>query len=645
MATPPMQSVTDATERSPEEQRAPVVVEAPGVATAAAHLPALARAPAQGLGAAQRGNGAGAPTAAMVMAMQQRVGNQAVARMLQRKEGEAAPTVTPGSAPGAQPATGTTAAPAGQKTKNLVLNAIYHNLPGESKTVKSRAATDKDALWIDPLSTHSNAPSVAESTKSLAIVTGGQQRIESMAAPVTDTPTPVGRGSITTELKYTKAKNDSYDVKVTGLKGNVAKEATAAAQAFVREKISVFGDLDEIQRQAQAKLTAEHPEATVAISLRPNKVEDVGRTTVYYKMKGDAEILLDIVVVPDGEKEVTSGGSQTKGSSTDDSTASKSSSSSEKTTTDNTSSDSSKTTTSMTEQEESAYNQSVSRVLDDYVTKTRTLRSQLTEDLSKKVVSDTEFHSTGQVTVDGKKEKIDNWKETIEKGKRKKENWAAIAQKPVKFVKKLLDAPLSILPGKLGRLARKLNRWAWAVDAVDEGLGMLAESGTVDFTDTTVDSKSTTTDKSTTDTKNDGTVKDTTTTTAQIKKVLDESETEEWKRHLQDVTTTAATYSRKVKRDTSSQTDSAHKDHGTVQTDKQAQEAAEAHKKLQNQSTTSSFEVKSKWTYSKPALNATVVGGKAEVANASFGVDPDETAAAPAAAPQPTPAPTPTPAP
>jgi hypothetical protein len=588
----------------------------------------------------------------MVMAMQRRAGNQAVARYLQASRALVARdgTVEAPPATAGQPATGTpspTSAPVAasgttpNKTATLKINALFDDVPGESKA-KVRKATDQDALWFDPLKTHSNAPDVAESTTAQGVATGGQQQIESFPAPVTGGAKPIGRGSITAQLKYTSQKDASFDVQVAGVKKSVEAKATQTARKFIEGKIKTFGDVDEIQTQADAHLAEAYPGAKTTISVRPKKVQDTGRSTFYYKIRGDAGLLMDVKVVPVGEKQTVSGGSKTTGSSTEDESAKKGSSESGKVDIDKSTQEHEKTTSQSKTVIEAEYNKQVVKTLDDYVQKVSSVRQTVASDLSKKVVTDDKYRDKDHEEISKKNTKITDYTKNVKKGDKNDDNWAERIKKGVKIAKKVTSIPYIDKVPVIGWLTRRVKGW-W-LDLAEEGLDLFAESGKVEYEDTKVNTKTTDDGKVVDDRNREVTRHIVEDTKRKLVEDFTEKTEEDWKRHLKEVTETKEKYKSTETTDTSSATDKSKDEKYRESTSKEATEEAEKHKAAQNQSVTTTFQVAQTWTYSVPAVNAQVVNGNAEVAASAFGPDPDETSA-PAGTPAPSAAPAPTPTP
>src|SRR5690606_3135499 len=83
-----------------------------------------------------------------------------------------------------------------------------------------------------------------------------------------------------------------------------ASRARAEALKFIQRAVQDFGDVDQLQARASAHL-AEHgfPDATISIQRRHTK--DLGETSFHYRMRGPAQVLMDIVAADAGQKETT----------------------------------------------------------------------------------------------------------------------------------------------------------------------------------------------------------------------------------------------------------------------------------------------------------------------------------------------------
>ena len=579
---------------------------------------------------------ASAPSPAAVLAMQRNAGNQAVQRylsgngaVLQRKEGDASASAEPSTAPPV-PGTPVPGAATAKDTRTLKITAIFDDVPGESN-VGVRKAKDTDALWFDPLKTHSDAPDVAESTVAKGVLTSGQQQIDSFAAPVTSGGAkPVGRGSITAQLKYTSAKNDSYNVEVTGLTPAQDKKATPVAKEFVKSKIEVFGDVDEIAKQTEAHLAESFPGAKVAITPKRSErksdpLKDMGRSHFHYKLKGNAGILINVQVVPASQKQTTSSGSKTTGSSTEDTSSSSTSSEKGKVDIDKKVTDSEKSKSASKELVETTYNEAVVKTIDDYITATKSIHEETAQDLAKKVVTDTEYNAKETEKAGYSKKKVTDYTKNVEKGEKSKDNWAEKIKKGVKVVRKATSIPwLDKIKG-IGWISRKIK--GWQLDLIEAGADIFAETGKAQYEDTKVKSTETDEGSSTKDKDTNITRRDETKTTEQVKKDYQSDTKEEWERHMEEVTKISKEYRSKTTKESSSSTDKAHDESYKESTQKDKADAAEEHKKTQNQSVTTSFQVSQNWTFSVPVVRADPIGD-VEVAGTPYGKDPDEDAPA-----------------
>lgn len=558
-----------------------------------------------------------------------------------QRDPEAATATKPAPAPA--PTAGAPApmaAKPGSKSAQLTISGVFNDVPGESKA-KSKPATDKDALWFDPLRTKSEAPQIADSTVQHGLVTGGEQQIESFSAPMTDTVKPVGRGSISPQLRYTSKKDQSYDVVVSNVPRALKGKAVAMAKDFVKGKIEINGDVDEISKQAGQHLAATYPDATVAVTLKETAVKDMGRDTIYYKIRGDSAILLEVQVVPVAEKQVVTGGSTTTGGSSEAESSKSQSSEASKSGATSSSSSSTQSTSSSTEETEIAYNEAVVKTLDDYVIKVTTVHKQVASELSNKVVKDDQYRSTGHTTtVNPKTEKITDYTEKIEKGKRDKSNWADKIKKGVKVAKKVTSIPyIDKIPG-VGWLTRRVK--GWQLDLVEAAADIFAETGTADYEDKKIETKTTDSGGTVrTDTGQEITAHQKAETTRTLTEDYLTKTNDEWKRHLDEVTETSGVYKSKTTKKAASAASTQQDSQSTATNQKEAAASAERNRQSANKSVTHTIQVSENWTISKPTLKASVLKGNVEVSAERFPEDPDElTSAPPTATPTTTPTPT-----
>jgi hypothetical protein len=543
-------------------------------------------------------------------------------------------------APANAPAAGTAPAPGAAasqpKTVNLILTAIYEDVPGEAQD-KVKRAKEKEALWLAPLTMLSNYPVQKRNTISFGVVAGGGQKtVDTYPAPVSDTTPSSGRGSISASLKYAGDKNQSFNVTVTGVKKDAVASAEAMARKTIEREITTFGDVDEIAATAEKELNAvdKYQGAKVSITVRDNKVTDAGSATFYYKVRSDAGIEMDLQAAPVGEKQTKYTGSKTSGTTTEDESKTKTKSSQEKEDISKKEHDAYKKTETSTETQDVDYNERVVKTLEDYVSKATSVHNELASDLSEDVIKHheakwgdkEETHRTAKNYTDYTKDS----KHTVESGERDKENWAAKLQKGVKIVKDAMSIPyVDKIPG-LGWLSRKLK--GWELDVADDVLGIFAETGKVKFTDTKLDEDVKSHQDIQDDTKRERNVELKEDDKTEVKRKLTEdfkSKTQEdWERHMKEVTETTKTYRSKIKKDSQETIDKEHTEDYKRQDTKDENEKEQRRKTLANQSTTATFEVATTWKFTKPVVNATVTSGDAEVSHAPFGPDADELAGA-----------------
>jgi hypothetical protein len=575
-----------------------------------------------------RGRGFEHASAAMLMGMQQRAGNQAVQRYLQgatlqRKEGEATAQTTPAD-PAVAGATATAGATGGAtqgKTANITLTALYENVPGTAKDKVKRADSD-DALWLDPLHAKSSQPQERDKKQARGITAGGETTIDTFAAPITEKAPSVGRGSITAHLKYAGQRNKSFGVTVAGVTAKEKGPAEAAAREKIQAKMDKFGDIEDITKETEAELKEKYPNATVSINVRRDQVMEAGKSSFFYKVRNDAGILMEILVVPVGEKQTKSSGSTTKSKGTEDESTKKDRTETEKLDIKKDVKDSEHKTGKSTESQEVAYNEAVVRTLDDYVSKSGSVHKEVSSKLAETVVDDSEFNSKEKWESKRVAKDVTDYTKKVEKGERDKENLANKIKKVIGGIRKVTRIPfIDRLPG--GKWIQRRVK-GWQLDVAEWIADQFAESGKVQYEDTEV--------KSDRDIKDDTTVTkdleakrvDKTTKKRELEEDYQTTTKEDWERHLKDVTTIQKDYKSKTTKESDEKTDKSHTEDYSKTGKKDESEAGERHKVAENQSTTTNFEVSTTWKFTAPVVKATVVSGDAEVSNAAFPAEPGE---------------------
>jgi len=542
--------------------------------------------------------------------------------------GDGAPT-----APGAAPATG--GAPS-TKTVPVLLSAIYEEVPGESKD-KVRRAKENEAVWLDPLAIYSNFPQVKRTQKHYGVVAGGGQKtVDEFAAPISEGTSANGRGSITAQLKYAGDTNKSFKVTVDGVKKPDVAGAEKAARQVIEREIGTLGDVEDVVQLAETELhtNEKYKTAKVSVAVSESKTHQEGSTTFNYKVRSAAGIRMDLLAQPVGEKTVKSAGSKTVDTETIDEANARAKTATTADAIKREDKGKYQKIDTATETTDIEYYENVAKTLDDYVSKTTTVKNELLSDLAEKTVAHKHADWSDHEVTDNKTSNHQDYtkdsKHTVESGDRDKENWAAKLRKGVSIVKDLTTIPfVDKIPG-LGWFSRKVK--GWQIDLVDKGLGLFEEKGKVKFTDTNLDDKVKTTGGSTdnTDRKRDVALtedekKD---VTRKLTEEFKSNTKDDWERHMKDITETSKTYRSKVKKDAATTVDNSKTEDYKRDEKKQETDDETKHKARQNQTTTATFESTSTWKFSKPLVKATVVSGDAEVKSGSepFGPEPGEVA-------------------
>jgi hypothetical protein len=616
----------DDLQRSAEE---PAPLEE-AVGPAPVQVPDRAGLEGQAATAPPRGRGLELSSAAMLLGMQQRAGNQAVQRYLQRatlqrEEAGATAQVTPADPATAGGASGGAGAAGGAtkgKTANITLTALYESVPGTAKDKVRRADSD-DALWFDPLHVKSSQPQERDKKQARGITAGGETTIDTFAAPVTEKTPSVGRGSITAQLKYAGQRNKSFNVTVGGVTGREKGPAEAAAREKIQAKMDRFGDVEDITRETEAELKEKYPNATVSLSVKRDQVVDAGKSTFYYKVRNDAGILMEVQVVPIGEKQTRYSGSKTTSKGSEDESTKKDRTETEKVDIKKDVKESERKTGKSTESVEVAYNEAVVRTLDDYVSKSGSVHKEVSSVLAETVVNDSDFNSKEKWVSKRVAKDVTDYTKKVEKGERDKENFANKVKKVIGGVRQVTRIPfLDRLPG--GKWIQRRVK-GWQLDIAEWIADQFAESGKVQYEDTEA--------KSDRDIKDDTTITkdleakrvDKTTKKRELEEDYQTTTKEDWERHLKDVTTVAKEYKSRTTRETDEKTDKTRTEDYSKTGKREESEAGERHKATENQSTTTNFEVSTTWKFTAPVVKATVVSGDAEVSNAAFPAEPGET--------------------
>jgi hypothetical protein len=539
------------------------------------------------------------------------------------QEAKAVPTVVTGT-PDAAATTN-----AHGKSVNIVLTALYEDVPGEAKDKVKRSDAD-DALWFDPLMMLSNYPVMKRSTAAVGVVAGGQKTVDTFSAPVTEGDNSIGRGSISAELKYASERNKSFKVTVSGLSKKDTPRAEAEARTFIQNEIKTYGDVDEIAKDTETKLTPNYPGATVSITTSKDKVMDAGQSTFFYKVQHDAGILMEVLVAPVGEKQTRYSGSKTAGSSTADESSKRDKSTTGQVDVKDVVKDSEKKTATSKESVETEYNEAIVRTLEDYVTKSTTIHNEVASDLAETVVTDSEYHKDDVWKEKRRQSSVEDYTKKVkgrtESGVAEKENWAAKLKKGIKILKKATSIPyIDKIPG-IGWITRRVK--GWQLDLAEAAADLFAESGQVNYTDTKEDTtvKKDTTAKDDTDGRNDVNIKkhDVEETKRILREDYKNKTDDEWKRHMEDVTTTTKKYKSLTQKDSASTVDQTHTQDYSKKTKQDESEAEQRHKENEHKTTTTTFEVSNTWKYTKPVIKATVVSGDAVVNNVPFPPEANE---------------------
>ena len=469
-------------------------------------------------------------------------------------------------------------------TTPVTFTAMAENIAGTGKH-RIKGKEGDDALWFDPLNVHSDTPLIKYSMKRVGVLAGsGVQTIATFPVPMTEGDSPHGSGTVTARLKFANSATKSLKVTVKGTKK--IKAAKKAAYKFIKEKMTVFGDVDELQNDTATHLAKEgFANATVTINKIAKYTKDVGESSFFYLVRGKTQILMRISTAKVGEKKTTYSGSTT--TSKDIKTKEE------------------KHEESSTETVNIDYNKAVVRTLDDKVKKVESKRKELISKLTDKIFKDNNYTKNWDkkvTTVPGTYENYTkNVKGYSEEGDKEKSNWAAKGKKGIGVVKEVIKIPLINKIPVIGWFSRKL-RGGLALDVADSILGLFEAKGTVHFKDSTED---------TTIQKEKG-GKDITTTTGDIViksggmenrkrdlfETIKEKSSVDWERYKEEIENTKEKYRSITKKELAGGSDRI--------------------TKSERRSTIATFTTATRWVISKPVVEAAVVGGDGEVSSVPF---------------------------
>jgi hypothetical protein len=517
---------------------------------------------------------------------------------------------------------GATAAP-GTKTTPITLTALYSDVPGAAKDVVKKA-TDGNALWFDPLTLHSNVPAAAKNSRTTGVSPGAETNIGSFQAPVTDGPDSHGIGSITAELKYASSLTKSFDVQVTGLSAAKKPQAEKAARTAIEASIQDTGDIRSIESDVQRGLQDQFPGAVVHISVRDEKTQDAGHTTVFYRAVSNPLIQLNVKVAPVGEKVVQSGGTTTTGDSTSsgNTTYNDKAKDEQKVTDSQKSSQNSKSGSKETVDIER--NKQIVDTLEDKIKRVDEMRSKFIGELADHVVKDDKFDANRDekswVHDDGSYDVKTKTTGSKEEGDKTKDNWAATGQKIIGIGKDVVSIPgIDNIPG-VGKVTRFLK--GWELDLADKVLGLFAESGKVHYVDTKEEGSGNSTWKDNVDAGSKGSLTVKGNSTADRKAKLEQTMTKQgesnWSEFKKSVRTEEEKYKSVTTKDASSNADQSYdQNYGNTKT-KEASGGTTSAQQSKSKTVTTTFQTSTTWKYTTPVVTATVVSGNGEVSDQTF---------------------------
>lgn len=496
-------------------------------------------------------------------------------RAVQRKD---APETT-----ATQPTTSAPPTPAqpAKKTTGIRFTANYDEVPGKGKHVVAKRGR-KNALWFAPLSIYSDVPDSERKIELTGVVAGtGKSNIGTARVPVTSGTPSFSRGSISPAMRYSSSLAKSFKARVT-LDDRFNRRATKQVQSFLNKEMSQLGDIDKVERAAESYLSSKFgyraPQVSIAANTRDAK--EIGMRTFYYRAWNNPAIQMMIHARPAGEATSTWGSTKTKDDGVETESERHGEDAHDKTTVQR--------------------RKLVTDTLNDVVKRIDRSRKVVIERLRDKLYDDDKIttktkHKTARtrITIPDIERKL---KRTEKSGVKKKKNWAAKLKGIVGKVKTITKIPII---NKL-KWVRKIKNWQ--LELADKGLELFAKTSEVPYRD--VEEKETTKGKITTTDKGSGSSKTTTTRDRDLVRKKDfvnvtlSKTSSDWSRFKQHVIREREDY---LKVHSSS-----------------SRGGSDRIKRHANRSTTVTFSGTTTWKFTKPAIEATVVAGRGEVASSPF---------------------------
>jgi len=511
------------------------------------------------------------------------------------------------------------------KRAPLRLKADYKEVPGAGKNRVNTRGSD-DGLWID-LGVQSLVPDLDESSSSAGVVAGtGAKLIDTFSAPMSSGASGSGTGKVSTHLHHAQKLQSILSIKVKlpgkATPARVQKEAIK----FINKAAANLGDVDQLEARAEEHLASRGiPSAQVTIVRNTKATRDAGETAFHYRMRGPAQILLDIHAADAGQSEPTRyEATKTSGDSSETEGERHHDGSTDHTVVSDSKRASEQHGEHSEESSDVQYNKRVVETLVDIVADVDHLRKDFVEHVTKDLTTRNKFNEVknidknwGERTTKSSGSKSTGHKESGDKDRR---NIANGIQDITSTLKDVFSLPyLEDL-----KFVRRLQPWWLLIEGIDIVAGKFKASGKVHVEDSKEDANGHSTDDThghsheqqtqrgdRTDTKKENNV---------TKRKVEEASQSLWTNFKRRVETTSKSYRSRSSKVSGGGSEKSEREDYDSSNRKESGGASERNKQQKQSGSTVTISASTITKFTKPVVTPTVVAGDCDVSTQPFGV-------------------------
>lgn len=508
----------------------------------------------------------------------------------------------------------------------LRLKADYKEVPGSGKNRVNLRGQD-DGLWVD-LGVQSLVPDLDESSSSAGLVAGaGAQLIDTFSAPMTKGPSSHGTGKVTAHLHHATRLDSSLSITVKLQNQRAPATVTRKAVAFIKQAATKLGDVEQLEARATEYLASNGIyDAKVEITRNTKATHDVGETSFHYRMRGPAQILLDIQPADAGQSEPTKY-EKTKGEGATSSREGERhhEASAEDTMVIDAKRASEEHREHSEETSEMQYNKRVVETLDDIVSEVEDMRKDFVKHVTNDLTTHNKFNELKKIDKDWdeRSTRRSGSKATSHKKSRDEDN-RNLANGVNDITSTIKDA-FTIPYLKDLKFVRRLQPWWLLVEGIDVISGRFKAKGTVHVEDSNEN-----TSGHESENKNGrsherqdsrGNKTETVNEQNRVKEVVEEGSRSLWANFKHRVETTSESFrSRNTKRSGGGSEKSERTDHVSSN---RKESAGASERAIDEKHSTSTVKISASdvTKFTKPTVRPTVVAGDCDVSTEPFGVE------------------------